>query len=102
MKIQLLMIIVVIVSSLLTISQRANAQEVNQFRWLELTVEQKCDEILVPDQENGSDNECTTFYSFRTGSYALTLTAIRSYRFPIVANVNDSIHNPRAPPFSLI
>jgi hypothetical protein len=87
MKIQLLMIIAVILSSLLTISQRANAQEVNQFRWLEPTVEQKCDEVVVPDQENGSD--------------AVTFTAIRPYRFPIVANVSDNI-NPRAPPFSLI
>jgi hypothetical protein len=101
MKMQLLMIIAVILSSLLTISQRANAQEVNQFRWLEPTVEEKCDEVVVPDQENGSDNVCTTFFAFYTDIYAVTFTAIRPYHFPIVANVSDNI-NPRAPPSSLI
>lgn len=101
MKFQLLMIIAVIASSLMTISQRVNAQEVNQFRWLEPTVEQRCDEIVVTDQENESDNECAIFFLSHTHVCVDTFTAIRLYRFPIVTNVNDSI-NPRAPPFSLI
>ena len=98
MKIQLLMIIVVIASSLLTISQRVNAQEVNQFRWLEPTVEQRCDEVIIPDQDNGSDNEYVAYVPFCTNIRVLTSTTSPDYRFPVVANVNGSI-NPRAPPF---
>lgn len=101
MKIQLLMIITVIISSLLTISQRANAQEVNQFRWLEPTVEQRCDEVVVPDQDNGSDSGCVIFIPFRAQSSTLTPTSFLNYRLPIIPKISSSI-NPRAPPFSLI
>ena len=101
MKLQLLMIIAVIASSILTISQRANAKEVNQFRWMEPIAEQHCGEVVVLDQENGSDKGClvrhsshsfaeATFYrSFYKGSYSL-------------ASATHSNVNPRAPPFSLI
>lgn len=101
MKIQLLMIIAVIISSLLTISQRANAQEVNQFRWLEPTIEQRCDEVVVPDQDNGADSGCIVLTPFRIHASTLTQTSFLNYRFPVIAKVSDSI-NPRAPPFSLI
>lgn len=101
MKIQLLMIITVIISSLLTISQRANAQEVNQFRWLEPTVEQRCDEVVVPDQDNGADSGFIVFIPFRTHPSALTPTPFLNYRLLVIAKISSSI-NPRAPPFSLI
>ncbi|WP_421852071.1 hypothetical protein [Marinomonas sp.] len=101
MKIQLLMIIAVIVSSLLTISQRANAQEANQFRWLEPNVEQKCDEVVVPDQGNGSDSGCVIFIRFRTQVSTLTPTPFLHYRLPVITKISGNI-NPRAPPVSLI
>ena len=101
MKIQLLMIIAVFISSILTISQRANAQEVNQFRWLEPTIEQRCDEIVVPDRGNGSDNSFVLFTSSQNHVPTLTSTAFLSYRLPVITKISTSI-NPRAPPFSLI
>ena len=102
MKTQLLMIIAVVLSSLLTISQRASAQEVSQLRWLEPTVEQRFNEVIAPDQELGSDN------SYLAPSF-LTLEANTSssfkhffyYYLPNTKKVNGSI-NPRAPPSLLI
>lgn len=101
MKIQLLMIIAVIVSSLLTISQRANAQEVNQFRWLEPTVEQRCDEVAVPDQDNSSESGCVIFIPFRTQASTYIPTSFLNYRLPVITKISGNI-NPRAPPVSLI
>lgn len=101
MKTQLLMIIAVIVSSLLTISQRANAQEVNQFRWLEPTVEQVCHEVATPDKDTGSDKGCL----FSSLSYVnAPLLQSNSYiyeTFSASAKFTRNV-NPRAPPFSLI
>jgi len=101
MHIQLLMIIAVIASSLLTISQRANAQEVSQFRWLEPTIEQRCSTIVVPDQDNGSDNKYVAFVPVRLNLFVLTPSSIFNYRFPVITKVSGST-NPRAPPLSLI
>ncbi|RBP84759.1 hypothetical protein EBI01_03710 [Marinomonas rhizomae] len=101
MKIQLLMIIAVVISSILTISQRANAQEVSQFRWLEPTVEQRCDEVVVPDQGNGSDNGCVIFTQFRTKASTLAPAPFLHYHLSAVTKNSGNI-NPRAPPFSLI
>ncbi|ETI58043.1 hypothetical protein [Marinomonas profundimaris] len=101
MKIQLLMIIAVIASSILTISQRANAQEVNQFRWLEPTLEQRCGEVVAPDQENGTDNEYVAYLPEKSHFTPFTSTPLLRFRFPIIAKVNGNII-PRAPPLSLI
>jgi hypothetical protein len=101
MKIQLLMIIAVFISSILTISQRANAQEVNQFRWLEPTVEQRCDEVVVPDQDNGSDSGFVVFASYRNNVPILNFTPFLNYHLPATTKISTSI-NPRAPPVSLI
>ncbi|NLQ16409.1 hypothetical protein HGG82_02075 [Marinomonas sp. M1K-6] len=102
MKIQLLMIIALIASSLLTISQRANAQEVTKFRWLEPTVDQRYCEVAVPDQDKSSDS------SNHIGPHAFLLSPAKLF----VPSLNDYQRqpqnkvvgnaNPRAPPFSLI
>lgn len=103
MKIQLLMIIAVILSSLLTISQRASAQEVDPLPWLEPTVELRFNEIVAPDQELDSDN------NNHIASYPFTLKALISpsskycfsYYPPNSKKLCSNI-SPRAPPFSLI
>ncbi|MFT2099726.1 hypothetical protein ACMUMQ_15445 [Marinomonas sp. 2405UD66-6] len=102
MTAQLLMIIAVILSSLLTISQRANAQEVSQFRWLEPSVEQRFNEVIAPDQELDSDNNfIASSFSIRKRFFELTNTLSSYYYFPNKESINSNI-SPRAPPFSLI
>ncbi|WP_347983280.1 hypothetical protein [Marinomonas sp. 5E14-1] len=102
MKIQLLMIIAVILSSLLTISQRVNAHEVNQLQWLEPSVEQRFNEVIAPDQELSSDNNfIASSFSIRKRSSEFPNTLSSYYCFPNKENVNTDI-SPRAPPFSLI
>lgn len=96
------MIITVVLSSLLTISQSANAQEVSQLCWLETTIEQRFNEAVAPDQELGSDNNHIAPSSFTYE--ALTPPSFKHYFYYYLSNtkkVNGSI-NPRAPPFSLI
>ncbi|ETX11653.1 hypothetical protein MUS1_09405 [Marinomonas ushuaiensis DSM 15871] len=101
MKTQLLMIIAVILSSLLTISQRASAQEVSQLRWLEPSVEQRFNEVVAPDQELGSDNNYIAS-AFTSSIPSLPLPQYFSYRYiPNTKNIYGDI-NPRAPPFSSI
>jgi hypothetical protein len=102
MKTQLLMIIAVVLSSLLTVTQRANAQEVSQLRWLEPTLDQRFNEVVAPDQELGSDNgyivpSSSTLKASNTSSSK----HLFYYYFPNANKINGSI-NPRAPPFSLI
>jgi hypothetical protein len=104
MKTQLLMIIAVILSSLLTISQRANAQEVSQLRWLEPTVEERLDEVIAPDQDvsSGSDSSYISFTLFVYNIPAtLSSTAFVEYHSPIARKKNENV-SPRAPPVSLI
>lgn len=57
MKTQLLIILAVLLSSLLTVSQRANAKEVSQLRWIEPTIEQAFSEVSIADQEVNSDKD---------------------------------------------
>ena len=95
------MIIAVILSSLLTISQRANAQEVSQFRWLEPTIEQRFNEVVAPDQELGSDNNYIASVFTPSISTLPSPKHFLYYYFPNTKKINQSI-NPRAPPFSLI
>lgn len=57
MNFQLLIVIAVIASSLLTLSQRANAQEINKQRWLEPNIEQLCCDNVTPDQDLDSIDE---------------------------------------------
>lgn len=101
MKIQLLMIIAVIVSSLLTISQRANAQEANQFRWLEPSTEQKFNEVVVPDQSNEPDADSFAVIAFTTHASTSMAVIFPHYSLPAISKIIDHT-NPRAPPFSLI
>lgn len=101
MKIQLLMIIAVIVSFLLTISQRVNAQEANQFRLLEPSVEQRCDEVVVSDQNNASDSGCFAVIAFITRASSLISVTYPHCSFPVSCKITGNT-NPRAPPFSLI
>mgnify|MGYP000026455349 CR=1 FL=1 len=101
MKIQLLMIIAVVISSLLTISQRASAHEVNQLRWLEPTVEQKFAEVVVPDQDKSSDNTYVALSFFLTKVLASSSPIFSYYHRPIQPRLNGNT-SPRAPPFSLI
>lgn len=100
MKTQLLMIIAVIASSLLTISQRANAQEVT-LRWLEPTIEQVCHEVVTPDKDTGADKGGLLLsYSYVTAPLLPTNSYIYD-TFTSSAKVTRNV-NPRAPPFSLI
>lgn len=102
MTAQLLMIIAVILSSLLTISQRANAQEVSQLRWLEPSVEQRFHEVIAPDQELDSDNSFTVSSShINRHSSKLESTLPVYSNFSKQEKINSNI-SPRAPPFSLI
>lgn len=102
MTAQLLMIIAVILSSLLTISQRANAQEVSQLRWLEPSVEQRFNEVIAPDQELDSDsNFVASSYSTRKPLFELSKLPSHYYYFPHKESINSNI-SPRASPFSLI
>lgn len=102
MKIQLLMIIAVIVSSLLTISQRAHGQEVNQFRWLEPSLEQTFDKLATPDKDHDSDSsKPNDIGSQQVAVNKLRETVLPNTIFATAARFRDSI-NPRAPPFSSI
>lgn len=101
MKIQLLMIIAVIASSLLTISQRVSAQETSQLRWLEPTVEQRFNEVSVPDKDHGSDNSYVTYTYFGINVLIPDTSDFFYYHFPTTSKTNRHTH-PRAPPFSLI
>jgi len=99
MKTQLLMIIAVMLSSVLTVSQRANAQETSQLRWLEPTVEQRLVEVTVADQANDSDS---TFFP-STSIYTKLPQAIESqtsYYSLLAIETVESPSQPRAPPFS--
>ena len=101
MKTQLLMIIAVIVSSLLTISQRANAQEVNQFRWLEPTIEQVSHEAVTPDKDTGSDKDCLFLSDSYVNALGIPSNLYIYDTFVSTTKVTRNV-NPRAPPFSLI
>ncbi|NVK74914.1 MAG: hypothetical protein HWE24_15700 [Oceanospirillaceae bacterium] len=101
MKIQLLVIIAVLASSLLTISQRANAQEVNQFRWLEPNLEQLCDDSFLADLNSEVDDDAALYFSLNAAT-----TPPISILFPnhhlLVTSAADNNGNPRAPPISSI
>ncbi len=99
MKTQLLMIIAVMLSSVLTISQRANAQETSQLRWLEPTIEQRLGEVTALDQEKDSDN------AFISNANAATILYRKPNTRPLFAFLSFTGQikqqaQPRAPPFS--
>ncbi|WP_211535774.1 hypothetical protein [Marinomonas vulgaris] len=102
MKIQLLMIIAVIVSSLLTISQRVHGQEVNQFRWLEPSVEQTFDKLTASDKETESDNSHIQISTNKHLVGNRLQIAFASNTVFATANRFRNTINPRAPPFSSI
>ncbi len=101
MKFQLLMIIAVIASSILTISQRANAKEVNQFRWMEPIAEQHCGEVVALDEENGSDKGCLARHSSHSFAEATFSRSFYRSSYFLTSAIHSNV-NPRAPPFSLI
>ncbi|WP_409419490.1 hypothetical protein ACJ3XJ_04885 [Marinomonas sp. RS-M-Aa-14] len=101
MKIQLLMIITVVISSILMISQRASAHEVSQLRWLEPTVDQKFAEVVVPDQDKSSDNSYVVLSFFLKRALTSSSSAVSYSHHPIRPRLNGST-SPRAPPFSSI
>ncbi|BFM48298.1 hypothetical protein [Marinomonas sp. THO17] len=97
MKTQLLIILAVLLSSLLTVSQRANANEVSQLRWIEPAIEQAFTETSVADQEISSDKDIGQNQSF------LPLTFVR--KFNLYNSLQDFTPRPyltlteaRAPP----
>ncbi|AEF54755.1 hypothetical protein [Marinomonas posidonica] len=99
MKVQLLVILAVLLSSLLTISQRANAKEVSQLRWIEPSLDQRFCEAAVPDQDFGSDKSLLLVYS---DYIPLNKALINRYISPIKISSNNCINQtePRAPPIS--
>ncbi|KZN13204.1 hypothetical protein [Marinomonas sp. TW1] len=99
MKVQLLIILAVLLSSLLTISQRANAKEVSQLRWIEPSIEQRFCEVSVPDQDFGSDKSLLLAYRDHN---LLNDTLINPYISPVEISSNYDINQtePRAPPVS--
>lgn len=101
MKFQLLMIIAVIVSSLMTISQRAYAHDTNKFRWLEPTIEQRCDESVAPDQNNGSDSGCIALSNLNLNVSELKQIGFLLYKVPAFAPISRNLI-PRAPPVLMI
>lgn len=101
MKIQLLMIITVIISSLLTISQRAKAQEVSQLRWLEPTVEQRFNDVSASDKDQSSDNSYVAYTVSDTNVLISATVDFFYYHFQATSKAHRHAQ-PRAPPFSLI
>ncbi|TYL47871.1 hypothetical protein [Marinomonas sp. IMCC 4694] len=101
MKIQLLMIMVMIASSLMTVSQRASGHEVSPFRWLEPTVEQTYNDVGIPDQDNGLDKGLLFLISSSGLVCSLDVVAELSDGFCATASHINSV-NPRAPPFYMI
>ena len=101
MKIQLLMIITVVISSILMITQRASAHEGSQLRWLEPTVEQKLAEVVVPDQDKSSDNSYVALSFFLKSALTSSSLTFSYFHRPIKPRLNGST-SPRAPPFSSI
>lgn len=97
MKLQLFMIIAVVVSSLMTISQRVYAHETNQFRWLEPTLEQQYDKEPTTDQNNGSDNGCIALTNVNSNRYKLPEIRFVDYKEPAISRVSRTLI-PRAPP----
>jgi len=99
MKVQLLIILAVLLSSLLTITQRANAKEVSQLRWIEPSLEQRFCEVSVPDQDSGSDKSLLLAYR---DSNVLDNTLLNQYIPPVEISSNYDINKtePRAPPVS--
>ncbi|MCV2403152.1 hypothetical protein OFY17_09710 [Marinomonas sp. C2222] len=102
MKTQFLMIIAVVLSSLMTISQHASAQEVSQLHWLEPVVEKLLDKVVADDQDEDLDNNDLAFNVFiREVSSTSSPHIFVGYTVPAHNKTYQSI-SPRAPPFSLI
>jgi|GEM_PF-2112269 len=101
MKIQLLALIAVVISSLLTISQRVNAHEVTQLRWIDPTIDQKFCEVVVPDQEKSSDTHFV-YSDFYTSKVLARSLPDFIYNHLTVHSRIISNKSPRAPPVSSI
>lgn len=101
MKIQLLMTIVLIVSSLMTVSQRISAHEVNQLWWGEPNLEQVYNDAFIPDQDNSTDKAFPPSSSLDYSNVIFSFVAQTADGFCATSSLANSI-NPRAPPFLTI
>jgi len=101
MNFHLLIILVVIASSLLSLSQRANAQEESKQRWVPATG-QICCEAAIPDLDvDPIDDSYVALYLSLVVPTKKDNKLFSFYRHPISASPSDRI-KPRAPPVFLI
>ena len=101
MNFHLLIILVVIASSLLTLSQRANAQEESKQRWVPATGQMICEAAVVDLDVDPVDDSYVALYLSINALTKKDSKLLSFYRHPISASPADSI-KPRAPPVFLI
>ncbi|REG85711.1 hypothetical protein [Marinomonas pollencensis] len=101
MNFHLLIILVVIASSLLTLSQRANAQEESKQRWVPVASQMVC-EAAIPDLDvDPVDDSYIALYLSLNTLTKKQQKLLSFYRHPITSSPADRI-KPRAPPVFLI
>ncbi|MCB5160330.1 hypothetical protein [Marinomonas algarum] len=100
MKLQLFMIIAVILSSLMTISQRAHAQEESSYRWLEPSIEERYNEINNTDRDHDADSGYYLPPYVTVQDAAQRLELDNYYLPPVTFRLHHQSIKPRAPPYS--
>ncbi|SBS33910.1 hypothetical protein MSP8887_03113 [Marinomonas spartinae] len=100
MNSQLFIILFLIVSSLLTLSDRATAKEINKQRWLQPNIEKICCEEAALDQDKEIKGEQVSF-SARPLILATHYTVSGYHLDPVDYFLATKTH-PRAPPVFLI